>query len=128
MSGDNLQRMTNAAELSLVTVEGIITEFSGRYPRELVLTDASGSLTIVVNGSCQGGTAANDRTDLVGTYAVVAGRREDRGQVLASIIEIPAASVARELLIPATLPEGALSVLAATVKAPLALPSGNNNP
>ncbi|MGA5823696.1 hypothetical protein ACPC54_38260 [Kitasatospora sp. NPDC094028] len=36
---DNLSRLTAAPDLSLVTVDGVITETAGRYPRQLVLTD-----------------------------------------------------------------------------------------
>ncbi len=100
---DNLPRLTTAPDLSLVTVDGLITETNGRYPRQLVLTDDSGSIDITVYSGCVGGPAVNDTPNLVGTYAVVAGRREDASSVLAAVVRLAERTATRDLLIPATL-------------------------
>ncbi|MFI9788507.1 hypothetical protein ACIHEI_34085 [Kitasatospora sp. NPDC051984] len=125
---DNLPRLTAAPDLSLVTVDGIITEINGRYPRQLVLTDDTGSIDITVHGDCIGSKAVNDGSYLVGTYAVVAGRREDTGSVLAAIVRLAERTAARDLLIPATLAglsENVVQLLATTTgTTPRALPPG----
>ena len=125
---DNLARLTAAPDLSLVTVDGVITEMTGRYPRQLVLTDDSGSIDITVHGGCLGSAAVNDAQHLVGTYAVVAGRREDSGSVLAAVVHLAERTAARDLLIPATLAdlsEHVVQLLATTTATtPRALPPG----
>ncbi|GGR04424.1 hypothetical protein [Kitasatospora griseola] len=99
---DNLARLTAAPDLSLVTVDGVITETTGYSPRRLVLTDETGSIDATVPIGCVGGRTANDTTQLVGTYAVIAGRREDTGHVLASVVRLAARDAAGDLLVPAT--------------------------
>ncbi|MER7848348.1 hypothetical protein ABTZ03_30930 [Kitasatospora sp. NPDC096077] len=125
---DNLPRLTASPDLALVTVDGVITETNGRYPRQLVLTDDTGSIDITVPGPCVGGTAVNNAEGLVGTYAVVAGRREDTGHVLAAVVHLAERTATRDLLIPATLSglsDNVVQLLATTVTtAPRALPPG----
>ncbi|MEU9044569.1 MULTISPECIES: hypothetical protein [unclassified Kitasatospora] len=125
---DNLARLTAAPDLALVTVDGVITEMTGRNPRQLVLTDDTGSIDVTVPGFCVGGTTVNDTERLVGTYAVVAGRREDTGHVLASVVQLAERTAARDLLIPATLSglsENVVQLLATTITTtPRALPPG----
>ncbi|MFG3229710.1 hypothetical protein ACGF07_33690 [Kitasatospora sp. NPDC048194] len=125
---DNLPRLTAAPDLALVTVDGVITEMSGYKPRQLVLTDDTGSIDITVPFGCLGGPAVNDAATLVGTYAVVAGRREDTGHVLASVVQLAERTAARDLLIPATLSglsDNVVQLLATTISTtPRALPPG----
>ncbi|MFE3875436.1 hypothetical protein ACFXPX_13670 [Kitasatospora sp. NPDC059146] len=126
---DNLPRLTAAPDLSLVTVDGVITEMTGRNPRLLVLTDDTGSINVTVAGGCLGSNTVNDATYLVGTYAVVAGRREDTGHVLAAVVQLAARATAADLLIPATLSglsENVVQLLGTTVSTtPRALPPGS---
>jgi len=125
---DNLPRLTAAPALSLITVDGLITEATGHHPRQLVLTDDTGSIDITVPSGCVGGLAVNDACKLVGTYAVVAGRREDSGSVLAAVVQLAERDAARDLLIPATLSglsENVVQLLGTTIStAPRALPPG----
>ncbi|MET8629790.1 hypothetical protein ABZW30_39730 [Kitasatospora sp. NPDC004669] len=125
---DNLPRLTAAPDLALVTVDGVITEMTGRYPRQLVLTDDTGSIDTTVPDSCLGGPDVNDAHRLVGTYAVVAGRREDTGHVLAAVVKLADRATAADLLIPATLShlaENVVQLLGTTTSTtPRALPPG----
>ncbi|MGW2540698.1 hypothetical protein ACWC5I_07460 [Kitasatospora sp. NPDC001574] len=125
---DNLPRLTAAPDLSLVTVDGIVTESTGYNPRQLVLTDDTGSIDVTITTGCVGGRTANDAPHLVGTYAVVAGRREDSGHVLAAVVHLAERTAARDLLIPATLAdlsENVVQLLATTTSTtPRALPPG----
>ncbi|MFF1908239.1 hypothetical protein [Kitasatospora sp. NPDC058218] len=125
---DNLARLTAAPDLSLVTVDGVITEVTGYNPRQLVLTDDTGSIDVTVTTSCVGGRTTNDNTGLIGTYAIIAGRREDTGHVLAAVVQLADRTAARDLLIAATLSdlsENVIQLLATTTSTtPRALPPG----
>ncbi|WP_043478250.1 hypothetical protein [Kitasatospora sp. MBT66] len=109
-------------------MDGVITEMNGYNPRQLVLTDDTGSIDVTVSVGCVGGRTTNDATKLVGTYAVVAGRREDTGHVLAAVVQLAERTAARDLLIPATLSdlsENVVQLLATTTSTtPRALPPG----
>ncbi|MFI5534501.1 hypothetical protein ACIA8O_38800 [Kitasatospora sp. NPDC051853] len=118
---DNLPRLAAAPDLSLVTVDGIITEFTGRYPRQLVLTDDSGSIDITVPAGALGSSTVCEAGYLVGTFAVISGRRENSGHVLAAVVQLAAREAARDLLIPATvagLSDQVVQLLAATTGTP----------
>ncbi|MEV7782752.1 hypothetical protein [Kitasatospora sp. NPDC088351] len=105
-----------------------MTEMTGYNPRQLVLTDDTGSIDVTVSVGCVGGRTTNDAHWLVGTYAVVAGRREDTGHVLAAVVHLAERTAARDLLIPATLSdlsENVVQLLATTTSTTTrALPPG----